>query len=168
MSLEMILENKRDDYLIQVLEESTTELETLKTKKYLTENLNLIEKILVEEGLLDTLKNHGGKIAAGVGLGAAATYGMDHSDQVKEAVHTGIDKAKEMYHNTVDNKPEGTEHTPSQLEKDRTYTRGLDIKNNDELDKAVADKKVHPDNTVVKELRNSFGKSLMGPKRQGE
>ena len=57
MSLEIILENKKDKYLINILEESTSELESLKTKRYLTENLNMIGKILTEEGVLDTLKN---------------------------------------------------------------------------------------------------------------
>ena len=122
MTLEIILENKRDEYLIQVLEEGTTELESLKTKKYLTENLNLIEKILVEEGLLDTLKNHGGKIATGVGLGAAAAYGMDHSDEVKDALHTGMDKAKEMYHGATDNKPETTDNKPATPAVDKNST----------------------------------------------
>jgi hypothetical protein len=112
MSLEMILENKRDSYLIQVLEEGTTELESLKTKKYLTENLETIRKILIEEGLLDTLKNHGGKIAAGIGLGAAATYAGTHEhalDDAKEAVGNGVDKVKKMYSDATDTKPETTE-----------------------------------------------------------
>ena len=72
-----ILANKRDDYMISVLEESTSELESLKTKKYLTENLNLIGKVLMEEGVVDAAKanlaNNWGKYAAGAGVVGAGT-----------------------------------------------------------------------------------------------
>jgi len=171
MSLEMILENKRDEYLIQVLEEGTTELESLKTKKYLIENLNFIKKILVEEGLLDTLKNHGGKIAAGVGIGAAATYGMDHMDQVRETVGTGIEKAKEVYNDAknsiTDTETNQTDQT-NQLQKDREYVRNLNLKNTNDVQSAIEAKKIHPENNAVKELNKSFDKPVSGPKRQGE
>jgi hypothetical protein len=155
MSLEMILENKRDSYLIQVLEEGTTELESLKTKKYLTENLETIRKILIEEGLLDTLKNHGGKIAAGIGLGAAATYAGTHEhalDDAKEAIGNGVDKVKKMYSDATDNKPE---ITPTKLN-DHDYVKSLNLDSEEKLDQAIKDGKVHSGNAEVQALRKSF------------
>ncbi len=84
--LDLILENIRDEYMINLLEEGTSsELETLKTKKFLNENLNRIRKMLVEEGALEGVKQHlgdnWGKYLAGAGaLGAGALanhYGND-------------------------------------------------------------------------------------------
>jgi len=109
MSLELILENKKDTYLLNVLEENTSELQVLKTKKYLNENLNLIGKILVEEGILDTLKNNAGKIGLGVAGAAGAAYAGTHPDQIEHAVHTGVgalhkgvEDVKNAYHNHFD------------------------------------------------------------------
>ncbi len=57
--IDLILENVRDEYLINLLEEGeTSELETLKTKKFLTENLGRIRKMLIEEGAVDNIKKH--------------------------------------------------------------------------------------------------------------
>ena len=76
--LDLILESIRDEYMINLLEEGeVSELETLKTKKFLNENLNRIRGMLVEEGALDSVKNHlannWGKYLAGAGaLGAGA------------------------------------------------------------------------------------------------
>ncbi len=57
--IDLILENIRDEYMINLLEEGTaSELETLKTKKFLNENLNRIRKMLIEEGTLDGVKEH--------------------------------------------------------------------------------------------------------------
>jgi len=79
MILNKVIENKRDTYMINVLEESTSELESLKTKKYLTENLNLIGKILMEEGVVDNarqhLANNWGKYATGAGVAGAVGVG---------------------------------------------------------------------------------------------
>jgi hypothetical protein len=48
--IDLILENIRDEYMINLLEEGeTTELEVLKTKKFLNESLGKIRKMLVEE-----------------------------------------------------------------------------------------------------------------------
>ncbi len=74
--LDLIIENVRDEYMINLLEEGeTTELETLKTKKFLNENLNRIRKMLIEEGALEGVKQHlgnnWGKYLAGAGAGAA-------------------------------------------------------------------------------------------------
>lgn len=80
------IENVRDRHLIAVLEEgTTTELQALKTKQFLNENLGIIRKVLVEEGVVDGarqhLANNWGKYAAGagvVGAGAAAhAAGLD-------------------------------------------------------------------------------------------
>jgi hypothetical protein len=84
--IDLILENIRDEYMINLLEEgSVSELETLKTKKFLNENLYRIREMLIEEGALDGVKNHlannWGKYLAGAGaLGAGAAahhYGLD-------------------------------------------------------------------------------------------
>ncbi len=57
--LDLILEDIRDEYMINLLEEgATSELETLKTKKFLNENLNRIRKMLIEEGALEGVKQH--------------------------------------------------------------------------------------------------------------
>ena len=79
--LDLILENIRDEFMINLLEEGeVNELETLKTKKFLNENLNRIRGMLVEEGALDAVKEHlannWGKYLAGAGaLGAG--YGLN-------------------------------------------------------------------------------------------
>jgi len=68
-TIAQVLENKRDQYMISVLEEGTTELAALKTKQYLNENLSMIGKVLVEEGVVDAAKanlaNNWGKYATG-------------------------------------------------------------------------------------------------------
>ncbi len=81
--IDLILENIRDEYMINLLEEGTaSELETLKTKKFLNENLNRIRKMLIEEGTLDGVKEHlgdnWGKYLAGAGAGAMAN-GMNNA-----------------------------------------------------------------------------------------
>ncbi len=80
--IDLILESIRDEYMINLLEEGTaSELETLKTKKFLNENLNRIRKMLVEEGALEGVQRHlgnnWGKYLAGAGGGAALANGMD-------------------------------------------------------------------------------------------
>lgn len=55
--LDLILENIRDEYMINLLEEGeTSELETLKTKKFLNENLSRVRDILVEEGTIEAVR----------------------------------------------------------------------------------------------------------------
>ena len=111
--LNKIIENKRDEYMINVLEESTSELESLKTKKYLTENLSMIGKILVEEGVVDAAKanlaNNWGKYAAGAGAlgvaGAAGYEGYTHPEavqQAKEAAERLYDEGKMHIGNEYD------------------------------------------------------------------
>ncbi len=57
--IDLILENIRDDYMINLLEEGTaSELETLKTKKFLNENLSRIRRMLIEEGALENIREH--------------------------------------------------------------------------------------------------------------
>ncbi len=68
--------------MINLLEEGeTSELETLKTKKFLNENLNRIRKMLVEEGALEGVKQHlgdnWGKYLAGAGALGAGALGAD-------------------------------------------------------------------------------------------
>jgi len=75
--LDLILENIRDEYMINLLEEGeVSELETLKTKKFLNENLARIRGILVEEGAMDAVKQHlgdnwGKYLAGGAALAGA-------------------------------------------------------------------------------------------------
>ncbi len=96
--LDLILEDIRDEYMINLLEEGeTTELETLKTKKFLQENLNRIRKMLIEEGALEGVKQHlgdnWGKYLSGIGaagagaLGAATGLGGDIADTAVDAYH---------------------------------------------------------------------------------
>ncbi len=98
--LDLILENIRDEYMINLLEEGTSsELETLKTKKFLNENLNRIRKMLIEEGALEGVKQHlgnnWGKYLAGAGaaglggLAANSEYGTDAMQQAQGAL--GLD-----------------------------------------------------------------------------
>ncbi len=80
--LDLILENIRDEYMINLLEEGeTTELETLKTKKFLNENLNRIRKMMIEEGALEGVKQHlgdnWGKYLAGAAGAGAGAMGVD-------------------------------------------------------------------------------------------
>ncbi len=84
--LDLILENIRDEYMINLLEEGTSsELEALKTKKFLNENLNRIRKMLVEEGALEGVKQHlgdnWGKYLAGAGALGAGAAGMTDTGQ---------------------------------------------------------------------------------------
>ncbi len=78
--IDLILENIRDEYMINLLEESeVSELEALKTKRFLNESLNRIRGMLVEEGAMDSVKSHlannWGKYLAGAGA-AGAGYGL--------------------------------------------------------------------------------------------
>ncbi|RLD42218.1 MAG: hypothetical protein DRI86_12070 [Bacteroidetes bacterium] len=89
--LQLVLENVRDRHMINILEEGTTELVALKTKKFLNENLSIISKILVEEGVVDGAKQHlannwgkyaAGAAAGGAALGAATINGADGTDAI--------------------------------------------------------------------------------------
>jgi len=80
--LDLILENIRDEYMINLLEEGeVSELESLKTKKFLNESLGRIRSMLVEEGALDAVKGHlannWGKYLGGAAAGGAAALGAD-------------------------------------------------------------------------------------------
>jgi len=92
--LNKVIENKRDEYMINVLEEGTTELESLKTKKYLTENLHMIGKILMEEGVVDAAKqnlaNNWGKYAAGAGVAAGTGLAIAHPEATAGYVAQGL------------------------------------------------------------------------------
>lgn len=51
--IDLIIESIRDEYMINLLEESeVSELEALKTKKFLNEALGRVRGMLVEEGAL--------------------------------------------------------------------------------------------------------------------
>ncbi len=93
--IDLILENIRDDYMINLLEEGTaSELETLKTKKFLNENLSRIRHMLIEEGALEGVKQHlgdnWGKYLAGAGAGAGAgAAGMHGADVINDQLPLG-------------------------------------------------------------------------------
>ncbi len=102
--IDLILESIRDEYMINLLEEgSVTELETLKTKKFLNENLTRIRKMLVEEGALEGVKQHlgnnWGKYLAGAGtLGAGALANHYYGgDQIQPEGEAGPNVQAETY-----------------------------------------------------------------------
>ena len=83
--IDLIIESIRDEYMINLLEESEiSELQTLKTKKFLTESLGRIRSALIEEGALDGVKQHlannWGKYLAGGAAGGALANGMHTLD----------------------------------------------------------------------------------------
>jgi len=88
--LDLILENIRDEYMINLLEEGeVSELEALKTKKFLNESLDRIRGMLVEEGAMDAVKQHlannWGKYLAGLGTAGAAAYGYENPEMLQLA-----------------------------------------------------------------------------------
>jgi hypothetical protein len=91
--LDLILENIRDEYMINLLEEgATTELQTLKTKKFLNENLNRVRAMLIEEGVMQGVQQHlannWGKYLAGAGaLGAG--YAANEYGNVGDVIEQG-------------------------------------------------------------------------------
>jgi len=119
--LDLVLESVRDRYMINVLEEGTTELGALKTKRFLTESTQRIKEILIQEGVMDSVKagvqnaylkakpvmmqNVDPRISKGVmGLGAlagagaiAGEYGDEIGaayDNVADKINTGINTYK--------------------------------------------------------------------------
>ena len=89
--LDLVLENIRDEYMINVLEEgTTTELEALKTKKFLNESIQSIRGILVQEGVMPAVQNHLAnnwkKYLAG-----GATAAMMASDPAQDAARAGVE-----------------------------------------------------------------------------
>jgi len=128
--LDLIIENIRDEYMINLLEEGTaSELETLKTKKFLNENLSRIRGILVEEGAMDQVKQHlgdnWGKYLAGAGAAGAAGLGNTETggeiiDQLRtqstdvgekladaagNAINSGVDAAGNLADTVTDQTP---------------------------------------------------------------
>ncbi len=95
--IDLILENIRDEYMINLLEEGeVTELQTLKTKKFLNESLRAIRGMLVEEGTMDNvkdhLKNNWGKYLAGAGAAGLAGAGYEYKNEIADALGMGDDK----------------------------------------------------------------------------
>jgi len=62
--LHEIVESVKEEYLLNVIEESTSEIEVLKTKKFLNETASIVEKILLEGVGFDAvgapINNNGG------------------------------------------------------------------------------------------------------------
>jgi len=106
--IDLILENIRDEYMINLLEEGeVTELQTLKTKKFLNENLNRIRAMLIEEGAMDAVKQHlgnnwgkylagAGALGAGYGVSEALdddpmfSFGASQTDILAEMIRRGL------------------------------------------------------------------------------
>jgi hypothetical protein len=115
--IDLILENIRDEYMINLLEEgSVSELETLKTKKFLNENLNRIRGMLIQEGALDSVKQHlgnnWGKYLAGAGaLGAGAAANHYLGQEVPE-----VDPAAAGTPSTAEDAQFETNLTPEETE----------------------------------------------------
>ena len=55
MQLKEITESVKENYLLNSLEESTSEIGLLKTKKFLNETTAIIEEAILEEGLQDKI-----------------------------------------------------------------------------------------------------------------
>jgi len=55
--LHEIIENVKEDYLLNVIEESTNDAEVLKTKKFLNETASIVENMILEEGIKDIYGN---------------------------------------------------------------------------------------------------------------
>ncbi len=101
-----IVESVKEDYLLNTLEEGTVnEITLLKTKKFLNETANLVERILVEEGLADSVKGYVSKampaLAAGA-AGAAGAFGYDHAGQIADQVGQVADQAGQTINGVVD------------------------------------------------------------------
>ncbi len=90
--LDLILESIKDEYMINLLEEGEiTELETLKTKKFLNENISRIRKMLIEEGVLESIQD-----------GLSSSWGIflaesQDSEELEEAVHAGDSKYEKSF-----------------------------------------------------------------------
>ncbi len=102
--LDLIIEGIRDEYMINLLEEgSVSELESLKTKKFLNENLNRIRKMLIEEGALDGVKQHlgnnWGKYLGGAGALGAGALAANHfmGDDVMPEGEAGVNQQAATY-----------------------------------------------------------------------
>ena len=73
--LHEIVESVKEDYLLNVIEESTNEVEVLRTKKFLNETSAIVESMILEEGIKDiygNIKDMAGAYASAMkeGLGA--------------------------------------------------------------------------------------------------
>jgi len=111
--LDLVLESVRDRYMINVLEEGTTELGALKTKRFLTENTQRIKEILIQEGVMDGVKagiqnaylkaktTVDPRVSRGVmGLGALAGAGAiagEYGDEIGAAYDNVADKVNTAY-----------------------------------------------------------------------
>ena len=56
--LHEIVESVKEDYLLGAIEETTNEVEVLKTKKFLNETSAIVESMLIEEGFKDFIKDY--------------------------------------------------------------------------------------------------------------
>ena len=163
--IDLIIESIRDEYMINLLEEGTTsELETLKTKKFLNENLNRIRKMLIEEGALEGVKQHlgdnWGKYLAGAGAVGAGALGM--TDTGQEVLGNIAGTAKDAYHQVpaiVDDEGVGAafDHVTNNLRND--IQPAIDAVKNNSFVQSVSD------GTAYDNAKNALG---VGPEQARE
>jgi len=84
-----IVESVKENYLLNALEESTSEIEVLRTKKFLNEAASVIETVLVEEGVVDSVKEYVKNAYANAAQRAAAL-----KDQAKNYYNQAADAVK--------------------------------------------------------------------------
>jgi len=83
VKLHEICESVKETYLLNSIEENANEIEVLRTKKFLTETFNTIEKLLIEEAIADGVKKAAIIGAAGL-AGTAAGYELGHAADAGE------------------------------------------------------------------------------------
>jgi uncharacterized protein YjbJ (UPF0337 family) len=94
LKLHEICESVKENYLLNTIEESTNEVEILKTKKFLNETTATIERILVEENIVDAIKAQ--IIEEGI-----KDYYNQAKDKAQEVYGQAKDKVGQYYNNTA-------------------------------------------------------------------
>jgi len=92
--LHELVESVKEDYLLNVIEESTNEIEVLRTKKFLNETSAIVEKMLLEG--FDAVGAPAGAGAGAPGAGAGAGDGKNPTmlDNIKNYVKNQYNNAK--------------------------------------------------------------------------
>jgi len=81
-----IVESVKENYLLNALEESTNEIEVLRTKKFLNEAASVIETVLVEEGVIDSVKEYVKNAYANASQRAFKDQVKDYYNQAVNAI----------------------------------------------------------------------------------
>jgi len=113
LKLKEIVESVKEEYLLNSLEETTSEIETLRTKKFLNETAATIEHMLLNEGAGEWIKNkasgaynavkaapgqmygamkaHPYAAAAGVGAAGATGAGLTYQNELGDLYNQYFD-----------------------------------------------------------------------------